>query len=65
MSTTEEMLAKAQEQDLNRQRQIENQKQSLNRMLEREQAVREIANEAVAQGNNSSYIDRILEVLNG
>jgi hypothetical protein len=60
-----EMLARAQEQDLARQRQIENQKQSLNRMLDREQAVREIVNEAVAQGNNSEYIDRILEVLNG
>lgn len=65
MDTHAEMLAKAQEQDLARQRQIENQKQSLNRMLEREQAVREICEEAVAEGNNSSYIDRILEVLNG
>lgn len=65
MDAHAEMLAKAQEQDLARQRQIENQKQSLNRMLEREQAVREIAMEAVADGNNSQYIDRILEVLNG
>ena len=65
MDANAEMLARAQEQDLNRQRQIENQKQSLNRMLEREQAVREIAMEAVAEGNNSQYIDRILEVLNG
>ena len=65
MDANAEMLARANEMDLARQRQIENQKQSLNRMLEREQAVREIANEAVADGNNSSYIDRILEVLNG
>lgn len=65
MNSVEEILAKAQEQDLNRQRQIENQKQSLNRMLEREQAVRTICEEAVAEGNNSQYIDQILEVLNG
>lgn len=65
MDANAEMLARAQEQDLNRQRQIENQKQSLNRMLEREQAVRDIANAAVAEGNNSQYIDQILEVLNG
>jgi hypothetical protein len=60
-----QILAQAAEQDMARQRQIENQKQSLNRMLDRENEVRSICEEAVADGNNSSYVDRILDVLNG
>lgn len=65
MDNRQQIIDRAQEQDLARQRQIANQKASLDRMLDREQAVRSICNQAVVEGNNSSYIDRILGVLNG
>jgi cell fate (sporulation/competence/biofilm development) regulator YlbF (YheA/YmcA/DUF963 family) len=65
-----QILAQAAEQDLNRQRQIENQKQSINRLLEANTKletaltdIQRIVTEAVAEGNNSSYIDRISDVI--
>lgn len=65
-----QILAQAAEQDMNRQRQIEQQKQSINRLLEANTKLQEkidaainIANEAGAEGNNSEYVDRMATIL--
>lgn len=65
-----QILAQAAEQDLNRQRQIETQKQHINRLLEANTKlqsalteVQTIVTEAVAAGNNSEYVDRISDVI--
>lgn len=70
--TVAEVMEKARKQDLNRQEQIENQKAAINRLLDDRnaaeqqlRAIRDVCREAVAEGNNSTYIDRIVEVLGG
>lgn len=65
-----EILAKAAEQDMARQRQIENQKQSINRLLDRCNAIEakmnealDIGNQAIAEGNASEVVHHMVNIL--
>lgn len=64
-----EIINRAAEQDANRQEQIKNQKEAIDRLLDKTNAlqstltqIQAVVTEAVAAGNNSSYIDRISDI---
>lgn len=65
-----EIINRAAEQDANRQEQIKNQKEAIDRLLDKTNAlqstltqIQAVVTEAVAAGNNSSYIDRISDII--
>lgn len=65
-----EIINRAAEQDANRQEQIKNQKEAIDRLLDKTNAlqstltqIQAVVTEAVAEGNNSSYIDRISDII--